>query len=90
MKIVINTTSRGFSLSKEAYAYLHKKWDAMGLEFYDDRTNPKLIKCVEKLGDRANGEYSKLKIIEIPDNIDWEISKYYGIECVEEKHRIWK
>mgnify|MGYP000967114116 FL=1 len=42
----------------------------MGLEFYDDRTNPKLIKCVEKLGDRANGEYSKLKIIEIPDNID--------------------
>ncbi len=53
------------------------------------RDDPDLIKTVETLGDKANGRCSKLRIIKIPDNIDWEIDEYDGMESVEEKHRIW-
>ena len=29
------------------------------------------------------------KIIEIPDDIEWEIDNYDGIESIHEKHRSW-
>ena len=65
-------------------------WD----EYYltsrpDDRTDAKLIEVIEKLGDNANGECSKLKVIEIPDGIEYEIDEYDGFEHIAEKHRIW-
>ena len=47
------------------------------------------VKTVEDLGDAANGAYSKLKIVEIPDNVDFIIEEYDGIEWVSEKHRTW-
>ena len=54
-----------------------------------DRTDLDLIDVVKKLGNKANGRYSELKIVEIPDGIEWEISEYDGLETVEEKHRNW-
>jgi hypothetical protein len=90
MKIVINDDWGGFGLSEEAYKYLGLTWDDYGYEFNHDRTNPKLIECVEKLGDkRASGKYACLKVVEIPDGVDWEINDYDGCETVHEKHRIW-
>lgn len=95
MKIVINKCFGGFSLSKEAYDFLGLEWGETekfcknGYAFSDDRTNPKLVECIEKLGEKANGQYSKLAVIEIPDNIDWYIDDYDGYESVEEKHRSW-
>lgn len=57
---------------------------------YDmSRTDLNLIKVIEELGDEANGSCAELKIIEIPDGIDWEIREYDGIETIEEKHRSW-
>ena len=44
---------------------------------------------MKELGNKANGRYSELKIVEIPDGIEWEISEYDGLETVEEKHRNW-
>ena len=55
----------------------------------DNRANPNLVKTVEELGDKANGDCAKLCIVEIPDGIEWEISEYDGMESVEEKHRSW-
>ena len=52
----------------------------------DDET---LVKVVEELGESANGECAELKIIEIPDDVDWEIAEYDGVEWVAEKHRTW-
>ena len=91
MKIVINRSFGGFSLSKEAYKFLGLKWDGYGYKYtsYEGRTNPDLIKCVETLGDRANGSFANLKVVEIPDGVDWEITDYDGLEKVEEVHRIW-
>lgn len=53
------------------------------------RDDERLIKVVEKLGDRANGACAELKIVEIPDYVDWEIDEYDGLESVDEAHRSW-
>jgi hypothetical protein len=48
-----------------------------------------LVSVVEDLGEMANGEFAQLEVIEIPDDIEWTISDYDGIETVEEAHRSW-
>lgn len=53
------------------------------------RNDKNLIKVVKELGEEANGRFASLKIVEIPDNIEYEISDYDGVESVEERHRIW-
>lgn len=53
------------------------------------RSHPDLIKIVEEMGDKASDKLSKLRIIEIPDDVKWEIEEYDGMEWVSEKHRIW-
>ena len=44
-----------------------------------------------KLGKRANGLFGELKIVEIPDDIEWQIEQdnETGREWVAEKHRTW-
>jgi len=53
------------------------------------RTDPILIKVIEELGLEANTSVSEIKIIEIPDGIEWAIHDYDGLESVEETHRSW-
>ena len=104
MKIVINKCFGGFSLSQKALQELQKcndklinESDGSGI-FHDsgelyasedlERNNPDLIRIVEQLGFEANGRFTELLIIEIPDNVEWDIMEYDGQE-VAEKHRIW-
>lgn len=54
-----------------------------------ERDDPVLVQVVEELGEQANGDYAKLEIVEIPDDVDWEIHEYDGIEHIAEKHRTW-
>lgn len=53
------------------------------------RNNIHLVKVVEEMGEDAWEEYSKLEVIDIPDDIEWKISEYDGWETIEEKHRSW-
>jgi hypothetical protein len=55
------------------------------------RTNPTVIAVVKKLKEKANGVFSKLKIVTIPfeDLTGWQVSEYDGYECIEENHRTW-
>ena len=55
-----------------------------------ERTDPALIHVVEKMKNRADSRLSKLKIVEIPDGVEWEIDEYDGWEHVAEKHRVWR
>lgn len=77
MKIVVNRCFGGFSLSKEAC-------DRIGVNCegrYIGRTDKRLIEVVEKLGQKANGDFADLEIVEIPDDItDYEIYDYDGRE----------
>lgn len=55
-----------------------------------ERHDPLLVQVVEELGEKANGKYSRLKIVEIPDGVDYVITSTDGSwEIIREKHRIW-
>ena len=54
-----------------------------------ERNDENLIKVIKELGKEANTQYSNLKIVEIPDDIEWEIDDYDGMESIEEIHRSW-
>jgi hypothetical protein len=89
-KIVINKCYGGFGLSQEAFIEL-QKLDSEDTAFYhrNNRDSLKLIEVIEKLGSRANGQHSELKIVEIPDDVDYIIEEYDGLEWVSEVHRTW-
>ena len=53
------------------------------------RSDPALVQVVEELGEFADGPYARLKVIEIPDGVEFEIDDYDGCETVREKHRSW-
>lgn len=55
-----------------------------------DRAHPLLVQVVEELGeDSYDHSVSKLKIVEVPDDVDWYIHDYDGQESVEESHSSW-
>src|SRR5210317_241339 len=53
------------------------------------RKDKDLIEIVERLKEKANGQYAKLGIAIIPDNIDWYIDEHSGSEWIAENHRTW-
>ena len=53
------------------------------------RNDPVLIQVVEELRKGADGRHAELKIVEIPDDVEWQIDEYDGLEWVAEKHRTW-
>jgi hypothetical protein len=94
MKVVINACHGGFSLSLEAkQAYLAKKGMTQPVsEFFDrdlNRDDPVLVAVVEELGTSADTRMSELRVVEIPDDVEWQIEEYDGSEWVAEKHRTW-
>lgn len=56
----------------------------------ENRSDPDLVAVVEALGSKANGVYANLKVVEIPDGVEWHISEYDGLEHVAEDHRTWR
>ena len=55
-----------------------------------DRDDPLLIEVVEELGEEeASGDYAKLEIVEIPDDVGWYLDDYDGFESIHENHRSW-
>lgn len=54
-----------------------------------DRSDPILIQVVEEMGESADGWCSELSIVEIPDDVEWHIHEYDGLEHIAENHRTW-
>ena len=84
-------------MGKELYVlYYTKEFDGnryANESFFNERdierNDPCLVEVVEKLGEKANGRFAKLVVVEIPDGIEWEITEYDGWESIEEVHRSW-
>jgi hypothetical protein len=53
------------------------------------RDDPVLIRVIEELGGLANGEHAELKVVEIPDDVEYRIVEYDGCERIDEVHRSW-
>ena len=54
------------------------------------RNDPMFVDIVEKLGEKANTDYCELKVVDIPDGVDYIIcSNEMGEEWIAEKHRTW-
>lgn len=89
MKIAINVCYGGFSLSPLACERLHCTPYAYS-GHWRCRTAPELIALIEELGSKAvSGRSAELKVVEIPDDVQWIIEEYDGAEVVSEVHRIW-
>ena len=90
-KIVINACFGGFGLSKKALA-LYNKRSGCAHYYSSDilRDCPHLVRLVEEMGVKAGSTYSLLRIVEIPDDVEWQIEEYDGSEWVAEKHRTWR
>lgn len=53
------------------------------------RNHPLLVECVETLKEKSYGACAKLKIVDIPDNIEWQIEEYDGQEHIAQVHETW-
>jgi hypothetical protein len=93
VKVVINNCYGGFSLSSSGIdRYLELANLEMTANFYDrdiPRNDAALIRVVEELGDAANGACADLKIVEVPNEVDWYVEEYDGNDWVAERHRTW-
>jgi hypothetical protein len=70
--------------------YLNEEKEENSFAEWDiERTDPALIEVVEQLGDLANTRHTRLKVVEVPDDVKWYILDYDGIEEVHEEHRKW-
>ncbi|NDB28149.1 hypothetical protein EB151_01195 [archaeon] len=70
--------------------YLNEKKDGNYFSERDIQRNDLiLIEVVNELGEKADGFCSELKIVEIPDDVEWIIEEYDGKEWIAEDHRRW-
>jgi hypothetical protein len=81
MKVLYNAKYGGFSFSDaflDEFKKRHpeKKWSV-------ERTDPDVIALFEELGcDKSSGYCADLRIEEIPDDVEFEIDEYDGMETV--------
>ena len=54
------------------------------------RNDEKLVRVVEEMSADANGHCAELKVVAIPDEVQWQIRKTDGVEHVSEVHRTWE
>lgn len=103
MKIVINDSYGGFTISEDALKYMgvpyRNDWGYIvpiayqWLGSLECRTNEKLIEFIEKFGsESAGGSFSNLVIKEVPKGTLFRIQEYDGSEWVETADEIdwWK
>ena len=103
MEVVINKCYGGFELSDEcaiALGAILVEWPGMKGIYYhrfpkgecdtDFRTNPRLIALIKEKGSEwCSGPYARLKVVTVPDDVNWEITDYDGVETIEEVHNSW-
>jgi hypothetical protein len=87
---------KGLKFSKEKSQYFslvgydyHVEGNEYWYERDIERNDPVLVEVVEELGEKSFGSCAELRVVEIPDGVDWQIEEYDGLEHVAEVHRTW-
>lgn len=79
-----------YEMSMEDRQAHNKKYSEQTLSCRDiARDDPVLVQLVEENAKKYAGRHATLKVVEIPDDVDWEIAEYDGYEHVAEVHRTW-
>ena len=86
-------TDRSFGFSGKDYYYkgfagVDEKM-ICEYDLYENRADPALVSVVEDMGEKANGWAAELKVVDVPDGVEWDVHENDGLEWVAEKHRIW-
>jgi hypothetical protein len=91
-QIVINCEHGGFGLSEAASQRYRELAGVPASEYRWElrRDDPYLVKTVLELGEAANAKYARLKVVTIPDDVEWQIAEYDGCEWIAETHRTWR
>lgn len=53
------------------------------------RDDEALVQLVEEDAEKYAGRCATLKVVDIPDDVKWQIEEYDGYEHVAEQHRTW-
>ena len=90
-RVLVNSCFGGFGFSDFVLKEFNKRTgDSCEGNEERYRTHEVIIDIFEEFGsEKCSGNYAKLKLIEIPDDVDYEITEYDGMEKVEECHRSW-
>ena len=101
MEILVNKCFGGFNVSKAVFDELGIEWTGYGYLCNKDfkivsnnndayRADQSFVAAVKKVGLKSSSTFlSEVRITKIPDNIEWEIDNYDGIETIHEVHRRW-
>lgn len=92
-----SSLERAYKTAREQYGWndptTQEALERLNSAHFNDREikrdDPVLVEVVRELGDKADGEYASLEIVEIPDDVKWTIEEYDGAEHVAEQHRTW-
>lgn len=77
-------------VSKEDYFALVELFNSQSLDDRSiERNDPALVQVVLEMGEECYGYSAELNVVDIPDDVEWDIEEYDGIEWVAEKHRVW-
>ena len=96
-KIVINKCFGGFALSDARMAlYATLKGvtarpddDDFPIQVWDiARDDPDLVSVVQQIPEDEGD--TDLRVIEIPDDVDWQIDDWDGMEHIVDRKRIWR
>lgn len=85
MKIVIH---RGYGRFHIPFAFYDEYCNSGNACTMITRTTPELIEWVER--HPSDCSTRGLKVVDIPDDVEWEIEEKDGDEWVSEKHRRWQ
>lgn len=84
--------SRGLGLTYYYTSPLENGHPKEGTYFDDnsiDRNDPTLVQVVEEMKEESYGNFAELTVIDIPDDVEWQVEEYDGFEHIAEKHRTW-
>lgn len=91
-KIAYNGALGVFDLSDQAIEMLKKlnvKEEYLNRYSNIKRDNIFLIKVIEELSELSSRNPGDIKIIEIPDDVNWAIIEFDGSEFIVDKDRVW-
>ncbi len=89
---------RGYVIDEEAHffkmrssIFKDQKYAALKDNEKEFRAHPAVVQAVEELGDKANGPFAKLQVIDIPFDslLGWHVDEYDGMERISENYSSW-